>query len=47
MNEKTSKDKQNRGWDECDLCRGTGRIDDIYCESCKGSGWLNSEDPDI
>jgi DnaJ-class molecular chaperone len=29
-------------WHECDICGGTGRIDDIHCKSCAGSGWISS-----
>jgi hypothetical protein len=28
-------------WHECDMCSGSGRVDDIHCLSCAGSGWID------
>lgn len=28
-------------WKECDICACSGRVDDIRCEECSGSGWIN------
>ncbi len=29
-------------WKECDICGNAGRVDDIRCEACSGSGWINT-----
>jgi hypothetical protein len=28
-------------WMECDICGCSGIVDDIRCDECSGSGWLN------
>lgn len=29
-------------WHECDICQGTGRVDDVHCKNCAGSGWISA-----